>query len=67
MKNKIKPHKGGRISRLDIRLSDQEKQAINDKAEQCGMNKTDLIVAAVQAFKCAKFATDINVGHKEKN
>lgn len=51
---KIKPHKGGRTTRLDIRLSEDEKQEISDKAEQCGMNKTDLIVAAVRAFKCKK-------------
>ena len=45
-KNKIKPHKGGRTTRLDIRLSEDEKQEISDKAKQCGINKTDLIVAA---------------------
>ena len=51
---KIKSHKGGRTSRLDIRLSDAEKQEIADKADLCGMNRTDLIVAAVRAFKCEK-------------
>ena len=49
---KIKSHKGGRTSRLDIRLSEAEKREIADKADLCGMNRTDLIVAAVRAFKC---------------
>lgn len=64
-KNKIKPHKGGRTSRLDIRLSEDEKQEISDKAKQCGINKTDLIVAAVRVFQCPKDVTGINVGHTQ--
>lgn len=50
-KRKIKSHKGGRIARLDIRLTPEEYKMIQDKASKSKLSKTDLIVNAVKVYQ----------------
>jgi hypothetical protein len=54
-KNKIKPHKGGRIFRLGIRITAEEKKMIEEKKNKYNLSFADLIIKAVQNYKdCAR-------------
>lgn len=50
-KRKIKSHKGGRIARLDIRLTPEEKEMLLTKAQKAKLSATDLIINAVRVYQ----------------
>jgi len=51
VKRKIKSHKGGRSASLTLRLSPDEKQMLQDKADKFRVPKIDLILEAVKKLR----------------